>query len=391
MRGKFNIKGLYEAAVREGKTDRFYGDLNEALDKGEVSPEDFSVRQLFEQFVDDGGSIISQWFHNPENRMSIMEAGVNTTAFSNITGQLLVNKTMDAYNGPAFIGDQLCSTIPTKLPKGEKIPGMSAIGNEAEAVGEAQPYPFVGFGEDWVETPETIKRGMIVPLTREVIVADLTGLLFQRAEAVGEWMGYNKELRVLGVALGTSANVYNRRGRGTVATYGDTSGYHDWDNQVTDNLVDWTDLENALLAFDAMTDPNTGEPINVVGGGKLQLVVPTAKLFTAKRVISATEIRYGDGAGPTTQTLSANPVGGMFDIVSSQLVYKTTSSNIIWYVGNFKKAFAYMQVSPLQVVKAPTNNHDEFHRDIVDQWKVSEWGVAAALDPRYVVKSTGAA
>lgn len=391
MRGKFNIKGLYEAAVRDGQTDRFYGDLEQALTERQIEPTDFSVRQLFEQFVEDGPTIVSQWFHNPESRMSIMEAGVNTTAFSNITGQLLVNRVMDAYEGPAFIGNQLVTTIPTKLPKGEKIPGMAQIGDEAEAVGEAQPYPIIGFGEDWIETPETVKRGMIVPLTREVIVADLTGLLFKRAEGIGEWMGYNKELRVLGVALGTSGSLYNRRSRGAVATYGDNSGNHDFDNQVTDNLVDWTDLESALLAFDQMTDPNTGTPIRVVSGEPIQLVVPTAKLFTAKRIISATEIRFGDGASATTQTLSANPVGGMFNILSSQLVYTLTSSNIIWYVGNFKKAFAYMEVAPAQVVKAPTNFYDEFYRDIVDQWKVSEWGVAAVLDPRYVVKSTGAA
>ena len=390
MRGKLNTKGLYEAAVKEGKPQRFFDEFSEALEKREIVPTDFHVRQLFEDFVEGGIGIVNQWYHNPENRMTIMESGVDTTAFSNITGQLLVNNVMDAYSGPTFIADKLCTTKSTKLPKGEKIPGMGQIGDEAEAVGEAKPYPVIGFQEDWIETPETIKRGMIVPLTREVIVADLTGLLYDRAQGVGKWIGYNKELRVLQTCLGVTTS-YNRRSRGAVATYNDNTGNHDWDNLTDQNLVDWTDLENALLLFDGMLDPNTGTPIDVISGNKLQLVVPTAKLFTAKRIIGATEIRYGDGASNTTQTIASNPVSDMFEIVSSQLVYTTTSSNIIWFLGDFKRAFAYMQVSPIQVVKAPSNSNDEFHRDIVDQWKVSEWGVPAVLEPRYVVKSSGAA
>lgn len=389
MSSPSNIKRLYEAAVRDRQPSRFFDEFQEALDKGEVKPGDFSVRQLFETFVEDGPSIASEWRHSPESRKSLLEAGVNTTAFSNITGQLMVNEVMAAYDNPAYIADQLVTVRPTRLPRGEKIIGLSQIGDEAEAIGEAQPYPFVGFGEDWIETPETIKRGMICPITREAIVEDLTGQILDRARQVGDWIRYNREIRILQAALGINTT-YKRKNFAAVATYGDASAGtgHEFDNLVASNaLADWTDIENAELLFDAMLDPNTGTPITVMAN---TLVVPTALKHTAMRVLNATEIRVGDiTTGTGQQTISANPVAGAYNIVTSQLVKTVTGSASTWFLGDFPGAFRYMEVSPIQVVQAPTNSHDEFHRDIVAQWKVSEWGAPAVVEPRKVVKCTG--
>ena len=59
-----------------------------------------------------------------------------------------------------------------------------------------------------------------------------------------------------------------------------------------------------------------------------------------------------------------------------------------WFLGNPRKAFAYMENWPLTTVQAPTNSHDEFHRDIVAQYKASERGATATLEPRYMCKAT---
>lgn len=387
MRNRFNTRRLYEAAVKEGKTDKFFDDLQEALDSGQVSGADFSLAALFEDFVENGSAILSDWrTSSPENRVSLLESGVNSTAFLNITGQLLVNEVMQTWNGPQFIADQLCTTVSTKLPRGEKIPGLAQIGNEAEAIGEGKPYPLVGFGEDWIETPEAIKRGMICPVTREAIVSDLTGQILERAREVTKWIRYNKEIRVLQTALGITSS-YKRKNKSIVATYGDNSGDHDFDNLAASNtLADWTDIETAELLFDAMVDPNTGTPIMVNSD---TIVVPSALKHTARRIVNATEIRTGDiTTGTGTQTLSANPVAGDYSIVSSQLVKTVTTSDSTWFIGDFKGAFRYMEVSPITAVQAPVNSEMEFTHDIVQRFKVSEWGVPAVFEPRKVVKCT---
>jgi streptogramin lyase len=89
--------------------------------------------------------------------------------------------------------------------------------------------------------------------------------------------------------------------------------------------------------------------------------------------------------------MSANPLSGNgtpLTIESSQYVKARTSSDSTWFIGQFKKGFAYMENWPITVEKAPANSEAEFMQDIVARWKVSERGAAACLDPRYAVKCT---
>lgn len=383
------LSELHEDYVDKGDESGFYSFLAENIEKKQITKSDFSVRDLFENFVPDSREILSQWHNYPEARMNLHEAGVETSSFSNITGQFLINHTLEKYNLGGFIADQLMEIWPSKLAKGERIPGVTAIGDNAEAIGEGQPYPLIGVGEDWIDTPEAVKRGMIIPLTRESIIADLTGQLMTRAGECGDWMGYNRELRCLKMITGVTPDTWNRKGVGVTTAYGDSSGNHDFDNLAASNeLKDWTNIEAALLLFDAITDPNTGVVVNVRGGDPLQILVPTAKAITANRIVNATQNRYGDGASQTNADYGPNPIADLnISIVTSPYV-SVANNSTTWYCGAFKKAFKYMQIAPMQVVQAPTNSEMEFTNDIVNRWKVSEWGTVAVVNPRYVVKST---
>ena len=376
---------LYEAAKRDRTPDRFFEEIGEALQKKEIRPTDFSIRQLFETFVDDGREAVDSW--NPRHGgkgVMLRESGVETSAFSNITGQIVYTVMMEWFDNPEFIGSRLTENVPTVL-SGEKIAGVSLLGDQVESIGENQPYPRAGVSEDWIETPETTKRGVIVPVTKEAIFFDRTGQVLQHASQVSESMAINKEKRILDAVLGITS-LYNRKGRGVVATYGDNSGSHDWDNlQASNALVDWTDIENAELLFDAMTDPNTGEPIMVM---PKQIIVPSALKHTARRILNATEIRFGDGASSTTQTVSANPVAGSLEIISTAYVKARTSSDSTWFIGDFARGFKYMENWPATVVEAPPNSAEEFDRDVAAQFKISERGTPAVTEPRYAVKCT---
>jgi hypothetical protein len=264
---------------KRGKENRFWPNFREALEKKHFKHEEFSFGDLFEEFVPDGRELRRSF--NPRyggNSVLLLEAGgaVNTGNFSNITGQIVYSKIMDAYNAPGFIGDRLVETIPTNF-SGEKIPGIGQIGDEAESIAEGNPYPLAGFSEEWIETPATIKRGFIVGVTKEAIFFDRTGLILKRAGDVANWVRVNKEKRILDLVLGITTT-YRRNGGAAQATYGDTP----FDNLAASNaLVDWTDIENALLLFDALSDPNTGEPIVIQPD---QIIVPTALVMTARRI-----------------------------------------------------------------------------------------------------------
>lgn len=385
---------LYEAAVRDKTPDVFWADLREALDGRAYTASDFSVRDLWENFVEDGREIVASWSPRSgggKSGVMLSEAGVDSSAFANITGQIVFSEVMEAFNDPVFLADQLTRRVPTQF-SGEKIPGIGRIGDEAEIVGEGEAYPLAGLSEEWVETPETTKRGFIVPVTKEAVFFDRTGLVLTRASEVAQWLAVNKEKRVLDVVLGITST-YRRNGEtSAVATYGDNSGSHDWDNLAASNgLVDWTDIENALLLFDDLTDPNTGEPILV---NPNTLIVPTALSFTAQRIVSATEIR--EVTNTNTTTLSGNPLGGQrpggsngnLRILSNQYVKARTSSATTWFIGDPMAAFYYMENWPVTTTQAPTNSEMEFTHDIVQRYKVSERGAAAAYEPRRMVKST---
>lgn len=74
------------------------------------------------------------------------------------------------------------------------------------------PYPHVGFGEDYIETPSTAKHGLIVPVTKEAVFFDRTNLVLGRAAEVGEVLGLNKEKRLIDLVIG---QVNNYKWKGT--------------------------------------------------------------------------------------------------------------------------------------------------------------------------------
>src|SRR5215831_11215963 len=263
--------------------------LTESMNAGHLKPDNFSVQDLFVGLHKDGEELLRSISYRRSGGRSLMEAAdaVDTTAFSGIIGQIIFNKIKEAYQDPKFLWPDLCDTMSTVFLDGERIPGIGRIGDKAEIVDEGQPYPLVGLNEEYIDTAPTRKRGFIVPVTREIIVADRTGILLKVAGETGYWAGLNKEKRVLDIVTG-QVNNYKRNGTAT-NTYLTSGAYV---NAQTGNALDgsaneWRALEKSDLLFDSITDPNTGEPIVVVPD---TLLVPSALKKTALRILAATEV-----------------------------------------------------------------------------------------------------
>jgi len=369
--------------------DRTVQHLSESLREGHLTPEDFSVRDLAEALVPDGRQWVRMLDPRSAGNVSVLEAsdGVDVTAFLNVTGQVIYSKILDAYTQEAFVLSKLVQTIPTRLD-GEKLPGISRVADDVDEITPGMPYPNLGFGEDYIETPSTSKRGFIVPVTKEAIFFDRTHLILSRAAEVGEVLGLHKEKRLLDLAIGVTNN-YKSNGANFNTYY--TSG--PWINSLVGNeLVDWTNVDAAEQLFADILDPNTGEPVLI--RGTTVLVMPAYR-HAAHRVFNAAEITY-TAAGSQTATSAANPLGN-YRVEESRLAYRRIVASGVtavdakkwWFVGDFNKAFAYMENWPITVTQAPLNSEADFNNDIVLRFKASERGAAAVLNPRYVVKSTG--
>ena len=389
-------RSLLEAAKRDRNEKRFWRDLPEMIAAHSAS--EFSIRQLFEAFVDDGREMLDIWafesrgYGNETSFADLLEAGVTTTAFARITEKIFGDVVLDVWNEPEYIGDQLVDTQSTRYLDGEKMAGISLVGEQLEAIGEGMPYPLAGVTEEYVESPRTSKYGNIVPVTKEALIADRTGELIRRCQTNARGLRQNKEKRILDVVLGIS-NTYRRNGGNAQNTYGTTHTEGDFSNLVTGNAMgnDFACVEASDNAFEALTDPNTGDPISVM---PTAVIVVNEKKNLAHRIFNATEFR--DVTGSRTMIYS-NPLNmprpdGMKNnetvFANKYIKSRLSGTTTTWFRGNFPMAFGYAQVWPIMTTRAPRNSNLEFHNDIVEQFKVSERGVPYVKEPRYVQKNT---
>jgi hypothetical protein len=162
---------------------------------------------------------------------------------------------------------------------------------------------------------------------------------------------------------------------------------------ITSNaLVDWTNVDSAEQLFADILDPATSEPVLI--SASTVLVMPAYR-HAANRVFNATEIHYA-APGASTTTLAANPLSN-YRVVDSRLAYRRVLASGVaavdakkwWFIGDFSKAFAYMENWPITVTQSPLSSEADFNSDIVVRFKASERGAAAVINPRYVVKNTG--
>jgi hypothetical protein len=384
--------------------------LQSCLKTGELRSTDFSVKELAEAFLGEGWVKACNPYLNRrggfQRHRSLLEAdeGVDVSAFQDITGQIFFNRIKDGWLNATLVGEKLTDKFPTQLD-GERVPWLGHIIDEGEPIHPGTEYPMTSFGERYVDTPRTQKWGMTVWLTKEMIFFDRTGQAMKSAGEVGWRLGYNKEKRILVVALGqvnsyklngTAYNTYLQAPQSVPAYVNAQSGTP---------LVDYTSVQTALTLASQILDPDTKNPLD--GIEFKQLFVMPAGLFHARRLVAATEYwntQPGFAASTTSpegniQMHSINPVGQL-EILTSPIAYQlfTTTTlynaqwtpltaaqtNAYWWIGQFMRSFWYMENWPFTVVQAPPNNPREFDQDLVVGWKVSERGVPAVQDPRYV-------
>lgn len=366
----------------------------EALESGQLKPEDFSIREAFAGLVDDGLQVMEDMREDTEYTR---EAAVNTSLFSTITKSVLAQQVKDSFMLEEFVLGRLIPTETARM-QGEVLPGFTPIGDRAEIVAEGDEYPLVNFNEDWERMPIAYKKGMIIPITREAVLFDRTNQILQIAAGIGEWLGVQREKEIAdtiidnprGSATGGMGNRLEWRGT-QYATY-DTGT--NWTNSHQNVLTDYTDIENSEKLLDDMVEPYTGEPV-VMGGRRTLLCMPS-KWYTAVSLGAATELR--DGTNPVT--IRPNPYQGL-DVQRSRFLYRrvinggnagvavsAANAAVYWYWGDFNRAFAWREHMPLTVEQQGPGSGWDFSRDILTSYKARYMGTARTKQPRAIIRST---
>lgn len=313
---------------------------------------------------------------------------VSTANFLNIASQFTYTNVMDSYEAEPAVFMDLIPEAPASTLDGEKIPGITEMGDEIGFRNESDPYPIAGFGEDWLFTPPIRDRGVIVALTWEAIFNDKTGLVARRGADIGKWFKHHREKRAVDCLIDENSTLHRYNWRGvTIASYGDNSGTHTWDNLAGSNtLTDWTDLDNAEQLFNAMVDPYTGEPIMIEAK---HLIVTKQLEQTARRILTSTVINTGDiTAAPGIQTVQDSPYKAKYELKTSRLLAARLATDSDWFLGDVSAYAKCMMAEKMNVLPAPPNHPDEYHRRIVQMNRVNERFAYVVVQPRAIVKST---
>jgi hypothetical protein len=370
--------------------------LRAAIDSKQMRPTEFDFGKLFvecfglhEFYACREGK---QSTHDVFKRVSEGDAGVTTAAFQNISGQIVYAATLEKYQSEEFVFAKMIPEVKALILDGEKMAGITEIGDVSAVRKENDPYQEAGVGEDWIYTPPVPDYGRIVSVTWEAVFNDRTGQLLERCGEVGYWIGYGEEVKAIDCVVdeNDTTHRYNWRTAGQIATYDDNTGSHTWDNLAATNaLVDWTDLDAAEQLFNGLTNPFTGTPIMIE---PRHLVVTKQLEQTARRVVSATEIRvttpgYAVSANPN-QAVMANPYLNKYEVVTSRLLAARMATDTSWFLGDVTKLAKRMVAEPLNVVQAPPNSNMEFERRIVSRFRANKRYAHVTVQPRSVVKNT---
>ena len=388
-----SIVNLKEAFAK-GKTaaeKKQVGDvICEDIRTGKLTKDKLSLRNIAEATLgQEGMDALAKMNGEGELVAGLRESvdPVNLSAFTNITGQLIIKGAYEAYKSPDYIGDRLVTTE-QDVEDNVRVPGLALIDDDALNVAEGGEYPAAKFGEDYIDVPGSVKKGLRIALTRELIFFDRTGKLMELAQGVGERLGTNKEKRILRVVLGL-VNNHVRKGvaRNTYVASADPR----INKKASFALTDWDTFDTLLQMFNDMSDDRaTGEPIMVRPD---TLLVAQALEMTAARIAAATQIRTSTDSN-NTNTYGANPVAGMIsNIVTSPWIQRllvesgvsASDAKTHYYWGSPKRAFRYRTLFPFALTPAPAGQDDDFNRDVLMQWKASERGVAYSYAPWHVI------
>lgn len=344
--------------------------------KARVPAEKWSLRVLWEALV---GPIDETLPINRFFEKNYREFSINSTMFPKATGNLILNKVIEGYNMPGFIGNQLVENMPSNL-KSETIVGFTDLQGVKE-VGEGEEYEESSIGEKFVTT-DSMKKGRVISLTDETIRFDKTGQILRRAQQLGEKAGIDKELRILKAVTGVDTQVYKPNGTAT------TLYAHATHKNLNDQnaLTDWTNIDNAIQYHAAnVRDDRQGETADPILWMPNTILCGPDLVTTARRIVGATEIRAVSNTSNTT--ISSNPFSD-YKVLSSTLWSALGLTTGDWYIGDFMRQFVWHEVYPIQTFAQGATSESAFDRDIVARFKVRYYGGPAAIDHRYVIKNT---
>lgn len=346
--------------------------ISEDMKEKKLDPRTLSLRRLWEHTVGPVDETLDLAY-SAGGFVNVRE-DVNTTAFAIITGSVISNVVIDAYNARTTAIQDLVTVVPSNR-KTENVVGFQSL-DSLEAVNEGMPYQDSGMQEKYVVISNQ-KYGRILSITEEAIQFDQTGQLLARAAQFGEKAAVKRDRVILEGVIDLNYSA------GVAGVYRPSGTYTDLYSTALSTLtasagtISDANLNTAYTALRSKTDEN-GDYIVPAQAGNLVLMCHPGQFKTAMNIQNTSLV-------PGSANNDNNFWKGFFKTVVDN---PYISASTTWFIGDFKSQFRYQEVWPLQVMRAIPGNDFEFQKDIKAAFKVRFYGGIGAVDYRYVHKCT---
>ena len=347
------LRDLLESKGEDGAVEV----IKASLESKKLAPEDFSLKEIWEAC--EGGASVNE--------------AVSSDAFPKITGELINAKIISAYDMVPTIGDQLTTTVTSKM-KIETIAGFSDVETPDE-VPEGHPYGDSTMTEKYV-TAENRKYGKLITVTEEAIFFDQTGQLLARASRIGTKAAQYKEKLIVEGIQDLNTTVYRPSGVAT-AFYSTTNK-----NLISSNPFGESGMEALLLQMHNMkgdAENEDNDDFIFISPENLIVLTPQELVMESWQLANST-------LTPEGVENASNFFKGKYRTLTSPFI--TRNSSTTWYAGDFKSDFWWLEVWPLQTMSAKPGHEDEFNKDIKSKHKVRFFGGVASIDVKHSFKNT---
>lgn len=355
---KTALRDLLESQGTDGAVEV----IREGFNKKTFSPQDFSLREIWEAC------------QLAEGKDTDIHEAIASSAFPKITGELINSRMIAAYEGVPKIGDQLVTTIPSNVQQ-ETIAGFTET-EGPEEVGEGQDYKDSTFTEKYVTIRNT-KFGRIISITEEMLYFDKTGQVLEYARRIGMKAAAYRERQIVRGVQDVDSNVYRPSGVAT-AFFSTAHG-----NSISANPFGETGLENVRLYAQRMKDDSIGAG---AGGDQDYIMIDLNNMTVL--VPSQLELEAWQMANsmltPESNENARNFFEGRYQPLTSPHV--TAQSSSTWYAGQPKEDFVWTEVWPLQTLSQAAGHDDAFKKDIKSRHKVRYYGNVGAVDFKHWFK-----
>lgn len=365
MKG-FAVRDLYESFARVNNAEQseqqrrtvnkaFAAKVMGLVETKKVSISDFSFKELYEALVESQG----------------LEENLVSSAFPNISGQIISSVMIEGYNLWNKAGLSLVRVVPSKM-KVSLVAGWTAIGVIREVKERADYLEIVPPDEKTVQIVNR-KYGGLLSLTKEDLFFDRTGELVNRARGIGEETARFQDQLILEGVIDKNSVVYNKgqlyKSDSSNANYNSGAG----------TVLGSTAFEAGYIKLLKKTDEQS-KKIWVLSD-RMQIMVPPDLAPSADKL---KENQY-EVAG-TAMSTTANFARNKFDIVVNP--YQTVTTR--WHMGAFKRQFRWEEVWPFETfLRVGPDTEDGHKKDVIQSHKASIYGGVGADDVKYVEQMNG--